>query len=46
MNLVSTLRSSLVIDLDYIMEPISLDLKVFGREHVIRYGGHLPLHHF
>ena len=43
MDLVSTLRPRLVIDLDYIMEPISFDLKVFDREHIIRNGGHLSL---
>ena len=44
MDLVSTLRPSLVIDLDNIVETIPLNLEVFYRENVGRDVGHLPLH--
>ena len=44
MDLVSTLRPSLVIDLDNIVESIPLNMEVFHGEDVGRDVGHLPLH--
>ena len=46
MDLISTLRLRFIVDLDDVMESIPLNLKVSNREHVVRYGGHLPLQKF